>query len=123
MHRLYPNLISMGKLIKEGWKFTFEMSELIAWTTSGHKISCTLGDDNVIRIPHGIRTGKESVELPIPVGHGNYSIGTVSNSKESASGKWLHAYEGPATKSGLRNPLIEIIFIGLSCGVDQCGFN
>lgn len=32
-------------------------------------------------------------------------------------------FEGPATKSGLRNPLIENIFIGLSCGADQCGFN
>ena len=31
--------------------------------------------------------------------------------------------EGPATKSGLRNPLTENIFIGLSCGADQCGFN
>ena len=31
--------------------------------------------------------------------------------------------EGPATKSGLRNPLIEIICIGLSWGADQCGFN
>ena len=43
----------------------------------------------MIRIPHGVRTGEESEELPIPVG--DYSIGTVSNSKESATGKWLHA--------------------------------
>ena len=34
-----------------------------------------------------------------------------------------HAYEGPATKSGLRNPPIENMFIGPSCGADQCGFN
>ena len=47
-------LISMGKLIKQGWKFTFELVELIGWTPSGHKVMCTLGDDNVIRIPHGI---------------------------------------------------------------------
>ena len=32
-------------------------------------------------------------------------------------------YEGPATKSGLRNPPIENLIIGLSCGADQCGFN
>ena len=33
--------------------------------------------------------------------------------------------EGPAhaTKSGVRNPQIENIFMGLSCGVDQCGLN
>ena len=81
-------LISMGKLIKQGWKFTFELAELIGWTPSGHKVMCTLGDDNVIRIPHGVRTGDEAAELPIPAG--DYSIGTVSNSKESAIGAWLH---------------------------------
>ena len=53
-------LIAMGKLIKEGWKFTFELSELVKWTPSGHKISCTLGDNNVTRIPHGVRTGEGS---------------------------------------------------------------
>ena len=30
--------------------------------------------------------------------------------------------EGPATKSGLRNPPIKNMFIGLSCGADQCRF-
>ena len=33
------------------------------------------------------------------------------------------SHEGPATKSGLRNPPIENIFIGLSCGADHCGFD
>ena len=82
-------LISMGKLIKQGRKFTFELAELVARTPSGHKIHCTLGEDNVIRIPHRVRTGEESAELPIPAG--DYSISTVSNSKESVTGKWLHA--------------------------------
>ena len=31
--------------------------------------------------------------------------------------------EGTAAKSGLRNPPIKNIFIGLSCGADQCGLN
>ena len=31
--------------------------------------------------------------------------------------------EGPATKSGLRNPPMQNVFIGLSCGADHCGFN
>ena len=34
-----------------------------------------------------------------------------------------HPHEGPATKSGLRNPRIKHTFIGLSRGTDQCGFN
>ena len=29
-------------------------------------------------------------------------------------------FEGTATKSGLRNPPIKNVFIGLSCGADQC---
>ena len=37
--------------------------------------------------------------------------------------KVLRTYEGTATKSGLRNPPIKKIFIGLPCGADQCGFN
>ena len=36
-----------------------------------------------------MRTGEEAAELPIPAG--DYIISTVSNSKESATGKWLHA--------------------------------
>ena len=45
----------------------------------------------MIRIPHGVRTGEEAAELPIPAG--DYSIGSVSNSKESATvtGASLHA--------------------------------
>ena len=34
--------------------------------------------------------------------------------------KLRSANEGPATKSGLRNPPIKSIFIGLTCGADQC---
>ena len=34
-----------------------------------------------------------------------------------------YKHEGPATKSGLRNPPIKSIFISPSCGADQCGFN
>ena len=33
------------------------------------------------------------------------------------------ALEGAATKGGLRNPPIKRMYIGLSCGADQCGFN
>ena len=47
-----------------------------------------LGEDNVIRIPHKVRTGKEAAELPVP--EGDYSISSVSNSHEAATGKWLH---------------------------------
>ena len=39
-------LISMGKLIKQGWKFTFELAELVgvvAWTPSGHKFTVHWG--------------------------------------------------------------------------------
>ena len=82
----------MGKLIKQGWKFTFELAELVGWTPSGYKVHCILSDDNVIRIPHRVRTGDEAAELPIPAG--DYSIGAMSNSKESATG--VHGYMPPS---------------------------
>ena len=104
-------LISMGKLIKQGWKFTFELAELIGWTPSGHKVQCTLGDDNVIRIPHGVRTGDEAAELPIPAG--DYSIGTVSNSKESATSAWLHATFNHASQDKIWHTL------GVTAGFKQ----
>ena len=44
-------LIPMGKLTMQGWKFTFELAGLVAWTPSGHKVQCTLGEDIVICIP------------------------------------------------------------------------
>ena len=46
------------------------------------------------------------------------------NLKVSPSVVYPHdIIEGPATKSGLRNPPMQNNFIGLSCGADQCGFN
>ena len=104
-------LISMGKLIKQGWKSTFELAELVAWTPSGHKIHCTVEKDNVIRIPHRVKTGEESAELPIPAG--DYSISTVSNSKESVTGKWPHATFNHASQDKIWRTL------GITAGFKQ----
>ena len=47
----------------------------------------------------------------------------VVNFVDLPSGTMIATSEGTATKSGLRNPPIKTIFIGLPCGADQCGFN
>ena len=55
-------------------------------------------------------------------------IGFIRSGNDKAV--WYHpsglragSHEDPATKSGLRNPPIKTLFIGLSCGADLCGFN
>ena len=48
--------------------------------------------------------------------------GFIQDNKPISSEQFAFTCEGPATKSGLRNPPIEIICIGLSCGADRCGF-
>ena len=52
----------------------------------------------------------------------NLKVIIITILQASHEGTDVDADEGPATKSGLRNPPIENIFIGLSCGDDQCGF-
>jgi len=60
-------VLSMGKLLRLGWTFTFGDfgREMYAVTPSGaHKIRCELGTDDVIRIPHEMRTGSDTAKLP-----------------------------------------------------------
>ena len=54
-------------------------------------------------------------------GHPKFNVQAVNVHQSST--KPSLAYEGTATKSGLRNPPIKNVFIGLSCGADQYGFN
>ena len=77
-----------------------------------HFINLLQGDtENKIRIPHGARTGDEAAELPIPAG--DYSIGTVSNSKESATGKWLQVTFNHASQDKIWRTL------GVTAGLKQ----
>ena len=66
------------------------------------------------------RNRPSSVSHPKAIGPGK---GTIRSVFPCFPKQIRYSSEGPATKSGLRNPPTENIFIGLSCGADQCGFN
>ena len=65
MDGLASDVLSMGKLIREHWKFYFEgPEECYAVHPSGQfKFKVDLSDDDLLRLPHGIRTGKNSVPV------------------------------------------------------------
>ena len=59
-------VLSMGKMLLDGYKFIFESpTDLWAYAPGGaHKYRVDLGDDAILRLPHEIRTGKQSRPLP-----------------------------------------------------------
>ena len=65
MNELASDMLSMGKLIREDWKFYFEgPDDCYAVHPSGQfKFKVDLADDDLLRLPHGIRTGKSSVPV------------------------------------------------------------
>ena len=59
-------ILSMGKLIRLRWKFYFESPDNMYAIApdGGAKARIELGDDDIIRMPHEIRTGSDSNPLP-----------------------------------------------------------
>lgn len=67
LDNLAQPVLSMGKLIRKKWKFVFDgPDQLWAYAPGGaHKYLVELGDDDIIRLPHDIRTGVQSCPLPV----------------------------------------------------------
>ena len=67
---LVTQILSMGKLLRLGWSFQFSDCGKECWAfTPGnaHKVQVLLGTDDILRIPHTIRNGMDSIpmhELP-----------------------------------------------------------
>ena len=58
------DILSLGKLIRAGFKFYFEGPNELFATKDGAKFMVDLGEDDLLRIPHEVRGGKSSVPLP-----------------------------------------------------------
>ena len=79
-------ILSLGKLLREGWAFHFEGKDLYALTPGGaHKLQVKLGEDNILRLPHTIRTGKDSEPLPSPG-----KVSAVRHTIDKATSQLLH---------------------------------
>ena len=76
------SLLSMGKLINDGWHFDLSQGSAYAYTPTGIRVTLDLGRDNVLRMPRNLRTGQDADPLP---------INTVRPStKEQVTSEFLH---------------------------------
>ena len=70
--RTSSTLLSMGKLLREGWRFELSHDAPYAFTPTGH------------RVPHTTREGKDSEPLP------TVPITAVKSSPEAYTGHYFH---------------------------------
>lgn len=89
---LVSNILSMGKLIREGWEF--HMSDrgkkCYALTPGGaHQVEVDLGSDDILRICHSTRDGKERAPLPTQPEEAAW-INTIKKSAGNASSRFIH---------------------------------
>ena len=95
MNGLAADVLSMGKLLRDGWKFYFEdKDDCYAVHPSGQcKFKVELSDDDLLRLPHGIRTGKESVPLSTTSGRAQQQnvVMHVKRTAEAYNAAQLHS--------------------------------
>ena len=86
---LVSNILSLGKLLRKGWAFHLSENgkECYASTPGGaHRIRVELGIDDILRICHSARSGKDRMPLPAQQG----SINAVKQSASDASSKFIY---------------------------------
>ena len=59
-------ILSVGKLLRKGYKFYFENADDLMMVTPGgaHKVKVELSEDDIIRLPNQVRTGDSIRPLP-----------------------------------------------------------
>ena len=79
------SLLSLCKLIRKNWKFNLELGSLYAYAPNGSRIALHMGDDDVLRLPHNDREGKEAEPLP------NINpVSLVKHTAQAATSTFLH---------------------------------
>lgn len=79
------SLLSLCKLIRKNWKFNLELGSLYAYAPNGSRITLHMGDDDVLRLPHNDREGKEAEPLP------NINpVSLVKHTAQAATSTFLH---------------------------------
>ena len=60
------DILSLGKLVWADWSFYFESADnLVAVTHDKQsRFRVELGDDDILRLPHEMRSGRQSAPLP-----------------------------------------------------------
>ena len=68
----------MGKLIRDGYKFTLELGKCVMITPTGHYVELIHGDDDIIVLPHSVR--------PLP----NKPVNLVQNTIDAMTPQLIH---------------------------------
>jgi hypothetical protein len=94
------DILSLGKLVRSGWSFYFESSDkLVAVTPDKQsRFRVELGDDDTLRLPHEMRSGKQAAPLPA----------ILQQDINRLSAQVLHAKRVP---EGLNATLLHEIFL------------
>jgi hypothetical protein len=81
-------VLSMGKLLRKGYQFYFEGPErCYCVSPSGHqKFSVVLGSDDILRLPHIVRSGVDAEPLPVP----QSQVMVAHRTLDQANGAALH---------------------------------
>ena len=77
-------LLSMRKLLRAGWKFDLELGTTSAFTPTGQRVDIIMGVDDVLRLPHTLREGDSSKQLP------SAPINAVRKSDDGVNPEFLH---------------------------------
>ena len=91
------SLLSMGKLLRKGWKFNLELNDLKAVTPNGEIVQLKLSVDDVLRLPHKVRQGKDAEQLPINA--------VKAITREGATWEFLHRLLNHASSDKIHRTL------------------
>ena len=89
MEGLSSNILSLGKLLKDGYEFHFtdKGKECHAITPGGaHKLRVNVGLDDIVRIENKVRTGIDAIPLP-KLTHG---VNALRRTADAANHSFLH---------------------------------
>ena len=91
MPGIHTSLFSMGKFIRDGWEFRFGEcgSQLFGITPAGIRIDLVLGQDNLIYLPHELRSGADTARLPPVPGAGHKAM-LVRRTMPGADAHFMH---------------------------------
>ena len=104
-------ILSLGQLLRTGWEFHFtdQGQNCVATTTEGHKINVELGSDNLLRLPHVVRTNKGAKSLSRP----ENPVSIVRRTADQASYSFLHEMFNHSSAEKVYQTL------GVTCGYRQ----
>ena len=66
LNPLALDILSLGKLVRAGWSFYFESADKLVAVTpvKQSRFRVELGDDDILRLSHELRSGKQATPLP-----------------------------------------------------------